>query len=286
MTTYADGLDYDAALDVLYHASTSAQAGVYEHVSKMQLDDYGHVIDVETREFGEAYIDGLLYHWENADTIRVDPGEAYVPQYGRVVRLEQSQTVSIPGTASTMFYLYLAESNGSGYVYADVEPPSEPYFASARTQPGLPGTRYTGAVRNDSAGRVVQFNTDGAGGSVRVTYGEGHDSEALMTYDQETTDTTLRSKSVGPGAPNAWERVVPPSCYTAAFYLQKSGAVTVRFGWPLDQTFGIPPVYFDSGVSEMYTGDLRLGPNQILYRKSSSGTTWLYAFCVAYFDRR
>jgi hypothetical protein len=289
MTTYGLGLEYNDALDILAHGLSPEAAGVYTDIKSLQIDDMGHVVDVEVRSdpIRRGYIDGLGFQWESADSVRVYPGAAYIPQIDRIVELDDELVVPIPGDIDENYFLYFNEQAGSGNVSVDTELPADPYFGNARTMLATPSNRYLGMVKNDMFGNVIQFSTEVAGGYVVYIYGESHDSQQLMAADDLICTTTAQTWSIGLSNADPAFRLVPPSAFSANFYLQRADNATIRLGWPLDQVWGTPPIYFDGAAGDLYVHTARLGPDQTLYYKASTNNgTGLYIFVTSYFDRR
>ena len=286
MTTYGEGLDYNSLLDFLEHSPSNVIEGTYDRPSQIIVDDLGHIVHIESAGFGSDYISGLGYSWLNADAITVLPGSAYIPAYNRIVDLLAPITVPIPGTINRLYYLYLQESSGAGSVFVSLTSPDAEYYGTARTFPGDTSSRYIGCVKNDTAGRVIQFETEEFGNRVLVIYGEAQDSQTLMGWDGITATTTLQERSIGGLAPTQPEKMVPSSARTVNVALEKGGTAEVRVGWPLDQSFGIAPVLIPSGTSVLRPGILRLSPTQSLYYKTTSGTATLYLMVLSYYERR
>jgi hypothetical protein len=286
MTTYGNGLEYDGALDILAHASTSAPAGVYENVRKLQIDGFGHVVDVEAGSVGSGYIDGLGFTYNGPHEIIVEPGAAFVPGLNRVVTLAAPASVVVPSTINQQFNLYLQEVNNTGAVFADTTDTSDAYFAAARTKLGDQFTRYVGMVKNDQLGNVIQQHALAYGSVLQVVFGVTQDSQSIAGFDSVTVTTTLQSRSIGPTAPDAFQRVVPKSCRVADVFLQRSGSGTIQLGWPIDALWARPPVSFDSTAAALHAGSMLLGPAQEVYYKSTSGSPGLYLFVLNYIDRR
>lgn len=286
MTTYLGGLEYDDALDTLAHAVSNVTPGVYNNPQKLQIDEFGHVVDVETGNVGSGYIDGLGYSYNAAHEIVVEPGAAFVPALNRVVELESPASVIVPSTVNGRFNLYLREVNGAGAVVADATVVNDPYFSSARTMLGDQSSRYIGYAKNDQSGNVIQHHAIGQGASLRVIFGVLQDSQSIAAFDSVAVTTTLQSRSIGPTAPDAFQAILPKSCRACEVYLQRSGAGTIHLGWPIDALWNRAPITFDSTATDLRPGTMLLGPAQEIYYRSTSGTPFIYLFVLSYIDRR
>src|SRR5688572_29631590 len=149
MTTFTQGLDYDELLDVLAHAISSVEAGTYAFPSLLQVDDMGHIIDIEAGSAGSSYLEGLTFSFNSVTSFTVNPGAAFVPGLNRVVELESPVNVpQFSNAANGLTYAYLTEVNGVGTIVTSDVGPDAPYLANARFKVGAPTQRYIGFERN------------------------------------------------------------------------------------------------------------------------------------------
>jgi hypothetical protein len=253
----------------------------------IETDQYGLPISISSSELSGSYIEGLALRYVSDTQVALDPGAAFIPGISRIVEVDTTLTVTPLAGVHANYYAYLYESNGEGALELSTIAPSEPYFAHARTMEGDNTRRYLGMLKNNQFEDLIQFEDEVLGGStVLRIYGASQDSDNILAWDTITSTTTTTLRTIGPSSGLASDRMVPASCRVAILFLQKSGANTQYFGWPLDQVYNIPAVTMQSSASEIRPGPMRLSPTQQLYHKTSAGTNTIHLFVLGYYDRR
>jgi hypothetical protein len=223
MTTYGVGLEYDDALDILYHAGSNVAGGVYASPSMITVDNQGHITDITAGSAGTHYIQGLGFEYKNTTEITVLPGAAYIPGYNRVVELEAAQTVLRPTTAAdAVWYLYMREANGAGYIEADTVAPAAPYYAAAATMFDDVHSRFVGMIRQ--RGSVIEpFTAEEYGNMVRVIY------DAPPALVASTSVVSTVSKDIGHDAATVADRWIPPNVRAALVEAVGAGSTSLSF---------------------------------------------------------
>ena len=115
----------------------------------------------------QDYISGLKMVWNNATSISVTSGAAFVSSLGRLVQPAATLTLSaLSLTASTWYHVYLYDNAGTPAIECVTTAPDAPYFGTARAKTGDMSRRYIGSLRTDSSGNLLKIFHDSATGQV------------------------------------------------------------------------------------------------------------------------
>ncbi|WP_256677704.1 hypothetical protein [Pseudomonas sp. PB103] len=106
-----------------------------------------------------GFIDGLILTWNNASSLSVGIGAAYVPGAGvgagKVVQVSTTLTLSgLTLVASTWYHIYLYDNAGTAAIEAVIAAPAVPYFGRARAKTGDSSRRYLGSIATNASGQL------------------------------------------------------------------------------------------------------------------------------------
>lgn len=127
---------------------------------------------IQANYLSQAYIDGLTIDYITSGSIRLNPGQAFVPALNRLVIVTGTitQAFPIPVVTGTWQHVYLWENNGVPSVQVTGTVPSDPYRGRARTKSGDTAYRYLGSLLPDNGGYIYRFATNVVGGSLEMNW--------------------------------------------------------------------------------------------------------------------
>jgi hypothetical protein len=146
--------------------------------------------------------------------------------------------------------------------------------------------RYIGMVRKDAAGNILTFEAQPFGNIVLVLYSREHTSADLRAINNASAPTNHITRQVGPGNTDVAGRLVSPRSRVGFFVVNKTGANTLYVGWPSDPVTGRLAFEMPAAQTYMYTGPLRLGPNQEIKYAAPTGRPSFSLYVAGYYDLR
>lgn len=134
----------------LKDADTGAIAGTYQN-PLLTVNASGKVTGIVASNIIQSYIEGLDVEFVSTTQIKVYRGAAYVPGYSKVVTFGTDTTLTPTRAASTTYYVYLYEVNGTGQIEVDTTAPGTPYLGIAKVKGTDSTRRYIGKIATDAS---------------------------------------------------------------------------------------------------------------------------------------
>jgi len=144
---------------------------------------------------GQGYIDGLKMAWNNATSISVTSGAAYIPSLYKC--LPSLSTLTLNGltlAANTWYHVYLYLNAGVPAIECVTTAPAAAYNGTARTKTGDTSRRYVGSVLTDASANIYNFRHDADGA---IYYRVGIDTFKVLVGNA-TTATSVSCAGVVP----------------------------------------------------------------------------------------
>lgn len=259
--------------------------GTVAYPSSLTFNSEGRITDAASGAVGSGYIEGLGLEYVSATQVRLNVGAAAIPGPNRIVEVSAPITADqLNNDPNAVYYAYLYETNRVGQLELSDTAPASPYFGSARTMTLNTSRRYLGMIKNNSLGQVMEFEGEVQGGSsVLITYGVHVNADHRIVNADGST--TVQTKSVGPSALIAQERLVSPTARLGWVYYDLSNITATgeaRIGAQPNLT-GMPPVYAKDADGYRL---VRFGPNQEFSWQMVNAGNSISVYVAGYYERR
>lgn len=217
---------------------------------------------------GQGYIEGLIPSWNSSTSISVSAGAAYMPNAGKVLRLDSVLTISgLSLTASTWHYLYLYDNSGTPAIELVATATAAAYSGTARSKFGDDSRRFLCALRTNGSGGLWRFTIDATG---------------ILNYE-ETTSSAPFAVLIGGTAAAATavscSAVVPPTTRTVKLVTINVGTTTM-FIYSADNTSA--GIFSLSTINRATLSTLTNAAKNIYYGNSSSSGAGSYLYVLGY----